>query len=138
MVQPRLLHPILVKVFQKNTTKTLVEDKLLKQVLGTVGRDTSINIYGQIQEDLSQAAMMRYGAKAQEASGYILFRHLDMQALGILITEGDRIYEVGEGVNKREVDWYVVHVKNEGHYQYQRGATLLKAFFKDREPTHRR
>lgn len=133
MPQPRLLHPVLCTIEQIDHNATILNDPLLKQPIGRVGRASSVQIYGQIADGNSKKVSMQEAGRTELYDGYVLFRTLDLQAANVTLQIGDRITEIGEGVNVRVQNLYIISLKYEGHYPSATGATLVKAFYQDRK-----
>jgi len=75
---------------------------------------------------------------SEQSTGYLLFLTADLKVAQIEVSRGDRIVQIGEGDNAREVDYYVTKFQWRGHYPQHGGPTLLKAWFMDRQPSRLR
>lgn len=136
MSNPRLLHPIPVYVRKKDTDFTAVYDHNLKEPIGQVRREQKpVKLVAQIQEGLTNRARAELGGVSENSDGYVLFRTSDLRDKRIEIERGDRIVQIGEEPNERETDYYVISLKYMGHYQSAKGATLLRAYYEDRQPS---
>ncbi len=133
MPQPNLIHPIQVEVEQLNRDATIV-DPDYQEPIQQGDRSVRKTCPGQIKwvgdERLEPSAL---GAQL-ESDGYVLFRLLDLRNRGMTIKVSDRFVSIGEGVAKVEIDVYVVKLVYQGHYPDMKGPTLVKAFFRDRDP----
>ena len=79
---------------------------------------------------VKETGASRAGA-IQDASGYVLFRYVDLEAKSVVLKQNDRFLKLG----KLDADVYVTALRPNGHYTDQGGATMVKAFFKDRQPS---
>jgi len=80
--------------------------------------------------DDDRANPTRAGSES-EANGYVLFRYVDLAAVSLSLKQGDRIVKMGT-IN---TDVYITSLRPEGHYPDQSGPALVKAFFRDRNPS---
>ncbi len=135
MPNPRLLHPILVTIQQIDHTETLLNDPFLRQSVGPIGRSSNVQLYAQIEDMYSNRAVMTDAGLEQHFDGYALFRTVDLQDASITLKVGDRISVIGEGVNARAKNVYIIKLEYLGHYPNATGATLLKAYYQDRSPS---
>lgn len=127
---PNLIHPIDVKIEQINKGSTFYDDDAREEVQ-IVGRVPTVTVKAQVKWDFEISLKATKGGAQEDASGYVLFRLLDLDALGIEIKRGDRFVEFGN----RPANVYVVRVQPTATYDDVNGPTLLKAFFSDREPS---
>lgn len=82
------------------------------------------------------------GGANEQSHGYILFRLVDVRAAALVagfnqyrLKQNDRFIKSGVGPNAVDVDLYIVDLRYVGHYADQGGASLVKAFFRDRFPS---
>lgn len=139
MPNPRLIHPIPVYIRQKDVDYTAAYDHNLREPIGQVRREQKpVRLVAQIQEGLTDRARAEIGGVSENSDGYILFRTSDLYDKRFDIQRGDRIVQIGEGRNQRNVDYYIVALKYMGHYQSAKGATLVRAYYEDRHPSRLR
>ncbi len=132
---PNLLHPIPIQIRQMVRTSTPVDEDYQEPVqqasLGPV-----VTAPGQVKWTMDERLRASLTGAEAESEGYILFRRVDLRARGVAeLQQNDRIIAVGVGANARPVDLYITGVRFEGHYPDQGGASLVKAFFRDRNPS---
>lgn len=134
MVLPNLIHPIPVEIETLSRAETFVDDDY-REPIQDAARGARTVVRGQIKWGADdQVAPSAVGAESS-SDGYVLFRTVDLRAAGIpIVKQGDRFVRIGAGANAIPVDVYVVKVVPMGHYPDQGGATLVKAYFKDRMP----
>lgn len=132
---PNLLHPIPVVIQQLERTEAVSDDDYREPVQQAI-HGPQIICPGQVawtSTEFLEAGVL--GADSR-ADGYILFRTVDLRAVGLaVLKQNDRFLKIGVGPNAIEVDLYVVNLRYSGHYADQGGASLVKAFFKDRSPS---
>jgi hypothetical protein len=75
---------------------------------------------------------MSRGGDQQSATGYIVFRKLDLDGAGITINLNDKISRIG---HQTGLDYYVTKIEWIGHYPSYDGPSLMKAWFDDRRPS---
>lgn len=132
---PNLIHPVPIQLRQMQRASTRVDPDYREPVqqakLGPI-----VSAPGQVKWTIDERLRATLTGAEQEAEGYILFRRVDLRARGVTeLAQNDRIIAVGAGANARAVDLYIVGLRFEGHYPDQGGAALVKAFFKDRQPS---
>jgi hypothetical protein len=127
---PTLLHPVPVTV-QKLDRDATVFDADYKEQLQREARAEAVICPGQIFWVQDQAKQLMPGGAREDSDGYVLFRYIDLQALDITIDREDRFTAFGSTL----VDVYVVKLTPMGHYADAGGPTLVKAWFKDRQPS---
>lgn len=134
-MNPRLLHPILVSIRQIQRSNTPIMDTDLHEPVGQALRDQKpVQLYAQVKEMEDAGLQVSVGGRLENANGYLLFLTSDLHAQGISLQIGDRVVQVGEELNARFVDWYFVKFQHRGHYPSAKGATIVKAWFADRQP----
>ena len=79
------------------------------------------NLWAKIADGNSKKVSMQEAGRTELYDGYVLFRTLDLQAANVTLQIGDRITEIGEGVNVRVQNLYIISLKYEGHYPLQQG-----------------
>jgi hypothetical protein len=141
MPLPQLLHPVGILIEPMVRGATLV-DPDYREPIQQAAHGPQFACPGQVawtSDERLDASNM--GANS-ESSGYILFRLVDVRAAGIRagigpyrLQQNDRFLKIGIGPNTVETDLYIIDLRYSGHYADQGGATLVKAFFKDRFPS---
>lgn len=125
---PHLLHPVPVELRKLNRTATKWDDKAREPVGHTI-RDAAVTLQAQVQYNRIEEPIPDFLGVRHDSKGYLLFLWRDLEAAGVAVERGDKIAKIGN----RTVDYYVSHFEDAGHYQ-EFGATLLKAYFVDRDP----
>jgi hypothetical protein len=130
MVQPNLIHPVPVVIQRKDAAATVVDDDF-REPVQQAARKSNVTIPGQVKwysdQDLQ---MISKGGPDEVSDGYVLFRYRDLEAANSPIARGDRFIKIG----RIDVDVYVTKVEPQAHWPDQGGATLVKAYFTDRQP----
>lgn len=135
MWYPRLLHPVPVQIEPLKRKQSLVDEDY-REPVQDAARPKLYVIPGQVKWGLDQKLRPMQAGPELESDGYIIFRRLDLKRVGIEdIQQNDRFVKIGQGVYAINVDLYVISVRLEGHYPSRGGATLVKAFFRDRMPS---
>jgi hypothetical protein len=127
---PNLIHPIDVKLEQIDKASTFYDEDAREEIQ-IVNRASTVTLKGQVKWDFEMSLSAHKGGAGEDASGYVLFRFVDLDALSIEIKRGDRFVEFGG----REANVYVIRTQPTATYDDVNGATLLKAFFSDRQPS---
>lgn len=132
---PNLLHPVPVTIKQLSRAASVVDPDYQEPVQQAV-LGPAVVAPGQVKWGMDERLRASLIGPEQESEGYILFRRIDLRALGIAeLKQNDRIVAIGVGPNARAVDLYITGLRFEGHYPDQGGAALVKAFFRDRNPS---
>ena len=127
---PNLIHPVAVVIEPIQRSQTIVDDDYGEEFEST-DYGVPVTIKGQIKWGKDDKLRPTDLGAESGSDGYVLFRKVDLATLSLSDPkQGDRISKLGT-VN---VDVYVVEVRHEGHYSDQSGPTLVKAYFKDRNP----
>lgn len=134
MVQPRLIHPVPV-VLERINRDTTKERADAREPIQQAARHPAVTIQGQpnwtaVVGGGRSLQVTRLGPQ-EDALGYVLFRYADLNAQSITLQMNDRIKKIGF----REGDWYINRLQDVGHYSDAGGPTLVRAYFKDRDPT---
>lgn len=130
MVLPRLIHPINITISRQDVVDTYFDEDA-REPIQQSARYYSVIIPGQVEwvdtvnDEASKAGLV------EKASGYVLFRKLDLDAASFTVKINDRISQIGH----EDTDLYIDRLEWCGHYPDQDGASLLKAFFADRGPS---
>lgn len=134
---PNLIHPVPIEIevldkadIGSGTSGTFFDDDFREPVQQSA-RESVIIVPGQVKwGDQDQLDPTR-GGVVDGASGYVLFRFVDLNAKSVTLKQNDRFIKIG----LEDTDVYVIKLRPEGHYPDIGGATLIKAFFADRGPT---
>lgn len=126
---PNLIHPINITIEQWSEGETIYDDDFREPVQQAARVETKV-VKGQPNWDLQEASSTKGGVE-QDASGYVLFRYIDLNAQGITLKRQDRFIKMGH----LDTDVYIIALKPIGHYPDQNGASLVKAYFTDRAPS---
>jgi hypothetical protein len=138
-MQPRLLHPVPVWLKKIDRMFTAIMDENFSEPVGQVRKSqSSIKLYAQLKIGATNSFDPSFGGAEEHSVGYMLFRTSDLRGANFELERGDRVVQLGDGDNKREVDYYIVKVEYVGHYSAAKGATMVKAFFSDRQPANQR
>lgn len=130
MPTPRLLHPVPVIIQQLDKANTLMDDDFREPIQHSA-RQANVTLQGQHRERRhGEMEIKTRDGLTISVDGYVLFRYVDLAAAGITLAENDRFVKIG---NKTK-DVYIVAFQDEGHYPSAGGATLVKAYYKDRQP----
>lgn len=139
MPRVRLIHPITVFLRKADKEQTAVMDDELHEPVGQVRRRLKpIKLTAQINDGKSNDATASSGGVVLESDGYLLFRTEDLRTARTSVEIGDRVVQVGEKPNDHEVDYYITKLKYMGHYPGKKGASLVRAYYEDREPSRHR
>jgi hypothetical protein len=130
---PHLIHPVVVKIEQLQRSLSIVDDDF-REPIQQARRGPVKSVLGQIKWSSDEQLEISSGGAREGADGYVLFRRHDLIAAGLNeIHQNDRITSMGSGGNVTLVDLYITRVQQMGHYPG--GATLVRAWFKDRQPS---
>lgn len=141
MPTPRLIHPVPVYIRKIDRAQTAEWDDNLHEPIGEVRRDeVPIKLHAQHQpnEESTPRVSFAAGGVILESDGYLLFRTSDLRDADVELEDGDRVVQMGDPPNDREVDFYLGKMKPMGHYPQHGGATLIRAYYADREPSRHR
>lgn len=130
MTTPNLLHPVPIQIEQLDTASTVYDDDYREPVM-QAAHATSKTVSGQVKWGLDDELSMAVGGPSEKADGYVLFRYIDLEAQSITLRQNDRLTKIGNV----ETDVYITSFKPIGHYPSAGGATMIKAFFVDRQPS---
>jgi len=127
---PNLIHPVPIRVQRENKSSTFVDDDF-REPVQQAARLTEFTVGGQVLWGRASSVKPGRGGPQEEYDGYVLFRYVDLETLGQEIKRGDRFALIG----KIQTDVYVIYLQPCAHYGDQLGATMVKAYFKDRTPS---
>jgi len=127
---PNLLHPVPVDVEQLDKSGTIYDDDF-REPTQQVEHKTVVHLEGQVHwGEMKEVGVTQAGVE-ENAAGYVVFRYVDLEAQSVVLRLNDRITRLG----KLDTDLYITKLKPSGHWPDQGGATLLKAYFMDRQPS---
>lgn len=129
MVLPNLKHPVNITVQVLNTTTTVFDNRH-REPIQQSSRTADQTVPGQVAW-FGQEQEVDVGGRKVDATGYVLFRYVDLQAKSITLKFNDRFSRLGN----TDALLYIVGLTPIGHYSDQGGATMVKAFFNDKQPT---
>lgn len=139
---PNLIHPVpvLIEQIDKRDQETSSGDgtwfdddfrEPVQQVThGTPGLPP-ISCPGQVKWGMDEELRATLSGALAESDGYVLFRYVDLEARSLALQQNDRFTKLGT----LDSDVYIVGFRPEGHYEDVGGPTLVKAFFKSRQPS---
>lgn len=130
MPNPRLIHPIPVIIEQRDLTTTIYDEDT-REPVRQVARKAETTINAQILWDFHDDPNPKTGGLELEETGYILAKISELKSASISLSFGDRIKKIGD----LDVELYITRTRPLGHYP-PTGATILRAYFTDRDPTH--
>lgn len=125
---PNLLHPVPIDVVSIDSANTVQDDNHRESVQQSVTTST-LGVPGQVKW-FSEEMEVDAGGRKVKATGYVLFRYLDLTARGVTLKFNNRFTKIGNTICLV----FVVGFTPAGHYPDQGGATMVKAFFNDRQP----
>lgn len=133
MTIPAILHPVQVKFRVRRTDLTLMDDDA-REPVGKVNRNAEVTLTGQIfwQNKVWESEAVGLVPKTL---GYVLLRRYDLTAVGVNITEGDKIIQIGINNAALTEPYYIYRIMYRGHYQDTDGHSLVKVWFTDKKPS---
>ncbi|KKN36508.1 hypothetical protein LCGC14_0772940 [marine sediment metagenome] len=135
MPTPRLLHPVPVELRKKDVARTIMDDNYSEPVGQVHRKQKPVKLVAQHMIKKEKMAVATEGGVQEESDGYLLFRTSDLRDKKCDVERGDRIVSMGGSKNQRTTNFYIVKLQFIGHYPEHGGATLLKAFYQDRQPS---
>lgn len=136
MPTPRLLHPVPVELRKKDVARTIMDDNYSEAVGQVRRKQKPIQLVAQHMIKKEKMAAATEGGVQEESEGYLLFRTSDLRDKETDVVRGDRIVSMGAAKNKRETNFYIIKLQFIGHYPEHAGATMVKAFYMDRQPSN--
>ena len=130
MVLPNLIHPCDIVIAQIIRGETFYDEDA-REPIQQADREVEVTVPGQPSWIRTEEYQVTKGGTRINASGYVLFRKVDLDAISIEIQESDQIKKMGHV----ETNVYVVATEWLGHYPDQDGPALIKAYFEDRSPS---
>lgn len=130
MPVPRLIHPVPVTIQQIDKSATIMDEDA-REPIQSAARPVSKTLNGQVKWQSQFDEQNTRVGTIESASGYVLFRQIDLTAKSIVLQNEDRISRIGTS----DTDVYITNLRPVGHYPDQGGHTMIKAFFDDRQPS---
>ena len=130
MVEPTLIHPVDVIIEQGIKAQTSFRSDA-REPVRRLKRTAPITLSAQIKWNRSDDPVMEFEGVTEGSRGYLLFKYKDLENVSVVIKRGDKIIKI----DRIDYELFVTQLRPAGHYPDQGGATLLKAYFSDREPT---
>lgn len=131
--EPRLIHPIPVKVRVRRKDLSLMDNDA-REPIGKVVRDVSKDLIAQISWNKEQSEASP-GGEVKKTEGYLLFRVIDLHNAGVTLSSGDKITEIGTGISKQEnLVLYIYRLDPCIYIPALGGHRGLKAYFGDKKP----
>jgi hypothetical protein len=125
---PNLKHPVPINIESVDQGETIYDDNHREPVQQSVV--TQINsVPGQIKWFKEEMEIDTGGRKVL-ATGYVLFRYVDLASHSLNLKFNCRFTKLGN----ESALVFVVGLTPIAHYPDQGGATMVKAFFNDRQP----
>lgn len=127
---PRLIHPVPVTIEQIDKSATIYDEDA-REPIQFAARPVKKTLNGQVKWQSQFSESNTRAGTIEGASGYVLFRQIDLTAKAIVLQLEDRLSRIGT----RDTDVYITNLRPVGHYPDQGGHTMIKAFFDDRQPS---
>jgi len=129
-IEPTLIHPVDVIIKQSIDSESSFRTDA-REPVRRLRRATERNLKAQVVWRQSENPAASFTGVLENSLGYLLFKLKDLAALNVTLMRGDKIIKI----DKLAYELFITQLMPAGHYPDQNGATLLKAFFADREPT---
>jgi hypothetical protein len=130
MPVPRLLHPVPVELKQVELSKTLMDEEA-REPVQHAARSTIFKLQGQVRWTRVKSLNVEAGGVVNGADGYVLFSYADLSKAGVVLNINDQFTKIGGLVT----NVYITMLEPLGHYPNLGGPGLVKAYFRDRDPT---
>lgn len=131
---PNLLHPTRIGIRQTVPSATAYDEDA-REAIQEVAQADVIIAPGQVNfREAGQGHPIQEftrGGVDETGMGYILFRYIDLNALSIDLKPNDRIVSMGH----LTCDLYIFKLVPTGHYPDTNGASMVKAYVRDRAPS---
>lgn len=127
MVLPRLNHPIPITISVVDETETTFDEDYREPVQQS--ERSEFVVQGQIK-NFGQEMELDVGGRKVMATGYVLFRYIDLNTVGIVLKYNALITKLGN----LDTHVYVIGLTPIGHYSDQGGPTMVRAYYNDRQP----
>lgn len=128
-----LIHPIWIMIVQFMASAQQQDTSAREPVHGA-RQGPTIKIQAQVKWDKRKQPSYGPGGPTQASTGYILVRHRDMARLGIHLKRGDKITQIGGGLNSAVQNIYLTGEEPMGHYPGSRGSQVSRFLFEARDP----
>lgn len=136
---PNLQHPVPVTISQIMRGAAEQDPDYRELVQATKGapeRTPDVVCPGQVKWNAKDAIEVASQGAIERADGYVVFRTADLRSVGIIaLNINDVIKRIGSGPNVQDTYVYIIKLEPFGHYPSTGGASLIKAWFKDRAPS---
>jgi hypothetical protein len=130
---PNLIHPINCTLERIDKAATIYDEDA-REPVQRASRFDAIQISAQ-PHWFSERELQTLAQGPNDSSrGYLLFRYVDLLSAGIMVQINDRVTMQGH----LPTEVYITRTQPMGHYPDQNGASLLKAWFTDRNPAKTR
>lgn len=126
-IVPNLIHKVAIEIRQIDRGAT-AQDPDAREPIQQAARDATVTVLGQPRSASRIQKGHDRGGSTEGTTGYVLFRLVDLDALGIELQQNDRIKKIGSV----DFDVYIERLEFTGHYDD--GPTLVKAHYRDRQP----
>jgi hypothetical protein len=130
MVMPNLLHPVNIQIEKWVIAGTIYDDDV-REPIKQSKRNMVFTVPGQVSWDSEDLVIVDAAGTRLNASGYVLFRYVDLNRVSLILDHQDCIKKIGW----HDVNVYIIKLEPVGHYSDQNGASMVKAFFSDRVPS---
>lgn len=127
MTRPRLIHPVRIVVEPAVVAQTFFDEDA-REPVQHLKRSATIDLPGQVSWGESAGLEDTPGGAVLASDGYVLFLKEDLDRVSLDPKINDRIKKIGWD----NVDLYLVRLQWIGHYPDMNGATMLRAWFRDR------
>lgn len=132
---PNLLHPTPITL-QQLVRGAAPQDPDYREPVQAPSYAAPLVVPGQVKWKTSHGLRLERGGTVDDSDGYVLFRTVDLRAAGVTTLHiNDRILQFGVDDNAVQRQVYITRLEPLGHYPDAGGATLVKAHFKDRQPS---
>lgn len=133
MPEPNLIHPIEITLERRDLVNTIYDEDT-REPVRQLARKTQTPINAQILWEFADDPNPNPAGIKLGERGYFLVKTRDMRDAGLTIKQGDRTI-LQDPITLEDIPVYVTRTRPMGHYPGL-GATLLRAYFEDRSPTH--
>lgn len=132
---PNLIHPIAVVVEKINRTAQAVDPDTRAPLIGASGGASDrVTFKAQVYFYKRNVPTMKEAGMAIDTKGTITARIADLRRAGITLARGDKVVQLGGGVNAISCVYWLTSDKPMASYDDVNGFTLIKWEFSDRCP----
>lgn len=131
---PNLQHPILItwEPFMRGAAE---QDDGYRELVQGPTYGPAVSCQGQVLWGQSQGFDLTRIGTQDDSDGYVVFRTIDLRSINVTLHINDKITTFGQGPNTVQREVYIIKLQPFAHYPGTMfGATMVKAFFKDRQP----